>query len=66
MTVENVPVHEAEDDCAEEGEDAGRADDQQRPAEGGVRLLGEGGMIHIRQPHDLWEVPRNIESRKEM
>ena len=42
LTVENVPVHEAEDDCAEEGEDAGRADDQQRPAEGGVRLLGEG------------------------
>ena len=40
LTVENVPVHEAEDDCAEEGEDARRADDQQRPAEGGVRLLG--------------------------
>ena len=43
--MESVPVHEAEDDRAEEGEDAGRADDQQRPAEGGVRLLRDDPLM---------------------
>ena len=43
--MESVPVHEAEYDGAEEGEDACRAGDQQRQAEGGVRLLRDDPLM---------------------